>query len=53
MTLPEIQQATTADPTLQLLMELITTGKWYLIDNLTTLSHPKVSIPELKGHRPN
>ena len=51
MTLPEIQQATTADPTLQLLMELITTGKWYLIDNLTTQSHPNVSIPELKAYR--
>ena len=51
MTLPEIQQATTADPTLQLLMELITTGKWYLLDNLTTQSHPNVSIPELKAYR--
>ena len=51
MTLPEIQQATTADPILQLLMELITTGKWYLIDNLTTQSHPNVSIPELKAYR--
>ena len=51
MTLPEIQQATTADPTLQLLMELITTDKWNLIDNLTTQSHPNVSIPELKAYR--
>ena len=32
-------------------MELITTGKWYLIDNLTTQSHPNVSIPELKVYR--
>ena len=32
-------------------MELITTGKWYLIDNLTTQSHPNVSIPELKAYR--
>ena len=50
MTLPEIQQATTADPTLQLLMELITTSEWYLIDNLNTQSHPNVSIPELKAY---
>ena len=32
-------------------MELITTGKWYLIDDLTTQSHPNGSIPELKAYR--
>ena len=51
MTLPEIQQVTTADPTLQLLLKLITTGKWYLIDNLNTQVHANVSIPELKAYR--
>ncbi len=49
MTLPEIQQATTADPTLQFLMELITTGKWYLIDTLNIQSYPNVKVSH-EGH---
>ncbi len=51
MTLLEIQQATTADPTLQFLMELIITGKWYLIDTLNIQSYPNVKVSELKAYR--
>ena len=51
MTLLEIQQATTADPILQFLMELIITGKWYLIDTLNIQSYPNVKVSELKAYR--
>ncbi len=32
-------------------MELITTGKWYLIDTLNIQSYPNVKVSELKAYR--
>ena len=49
MTLPEIQQATVADSTLQVLSNLITTGKWHLIDSLDLQSNPNVKVLDLKA----
>ncbi|CAB4013330.1 Transposon Tf2-9 poly [Paramuricea clavata] len=49
MTLPEIQQATVADSTLQILSNLITTGKWHLIDSLDVQSNPNVKVLDLKA----
>ncbi|CAB3996481.1 Transposon Ty3-G Gag-Pol poly [Paramuricea clavata] len=49
MTLPEIQQATMADSTLQILSNLITTGKWHLIDSLDVQSNPNVKVLDLKA----
>ncbi|CAB4001197.1 PREDICTED: uncharacterized protein K02A2.6-like, partial [Paramuricea clavata] len=49
MTLPEIQQATMSDSTLQILSNLITTGKWHLRDSLDVQSNPNVKVLDLKA----
>jgi hypothetical protein len=49
MTLPEIQQATAAYSTLHVLSNLITTGKWHLIDSLDLQSDPNVKVLDLKA----
>ena len=51
MTLPEIQQATAADTTLQFLSNLITTGKWHLINSLDLQSNPNVQVSDLKAYQ--
>lgn len=49
MTLPEIQQATMVDPTLKFLKNLITTGKWHLIDSIDIQSNPNINLANLKA----
>ena len=49
MTLPEIQQATKADPTLQFLGKLITTSQWHDIDSVDIQANPNVNAVDLKA----
>ena len=51
MTLPEIREVTLADPTLQFLGDLISTGKWHQINSLNMQSNPKAKVPDVKSYQ--